>query len=102
MTLELFISILVISATATSIAIEIIKALLNKFGITYKTLPVAVIIAFVVGVAEVVIYTVNSGTGFSVSTFVYAICIGVANVIGSHVGYDKVKAFVYALMGKTE
>lgn len=102
MTLELFISILVISATATSIAIEIIKTLLTKCGITYKAMPVAVIVAFVVGVVEVIIYTINSGAGITTATILYAVCVGIANVIGSNVGYDKVKQFVYALIGKTE
>ena len=102
MTLELFVSILVISAAATSIAIEIIKTMLTKCGITYKTMPVAVIVAFVVGIAEVIIYTINSGVGITNTTILYAVCVGIANVIGSNVGYDKIKQFVYALMGKTE
>lgn len=98
MTLELFISILVISATATSIAIEIIKTLLEKAGITYKSLPLAIIISFVIGVAEIVIYAFS--TGFSYMTIIYALCMGLANSVASNVGYDKVKAFIYALYNK--
>jgi hypothetical protein len=100
MTLESFVSILVISAAATSIGIEIIKNLLDKAGITYKTMPLAVIVSFVVGVVEMVIYTSNAG--FSYMTIVYALCMGVANVVGSNVGYDKVKDFIYTLFSKTE
>lgn len=99
MTLELFISILVLSATATSIAIEIIKTLLNKAGITYKTMPVAVITSFVIGVVEIIINATN--TGFSWMTIVYAACMGIANTVGATVGYDTVKSFIYALLGKT-
>jgi uncharacterized membrane protein YvlD (DUF360 family) len=98
MTLELFISILVISATATSIAIEIIKTLLEKAGITYKSLPLAIIISFVIGVAEIIIYAFSSG--FSYMTIIYALCMGLANSVASNVGYDKVKAFIYALYNK--
>jgi uncharacterized membrane protein YvlD (DUF360 family) len=98
MTLELFISILVISATATSIGIEIIKTLLGKAGITYKTLPLAIITSFVIGLIEIIVYAFNSG--FSYMTIVYALCMGLANSMASNVGYDKVKSFIYAVFGK--
>lgn len=100
MSLELFISILVISATATSIMIEIIKTLLDNADITYKTMPVAVIVAFVIGVVEIIIHAISNG--FSWITLAYAVCMGIANTIGATVGYDTVKAFVYALFGKTK
>lgn len=64
-------------------------------------MPVAVIIAFVVGVAEIFIYTVNSGTSITAITILYAVCMGISNVIGSNVGYDKVKEFICSLFGKT-
>lgn len=100
MTLEIFISVLVISATATSIAIEIIKNLLNKAGVTYRVMPVAVIIAFIVGVAEIFIYTVGNGLNITSITILYAVCMGIANVIGSNVGYDKIKEFLLVLFSK--
>lgn len=100
MTLELFVSILVVSATATSIAVEIIKTLLNKANITYKTMPVAVIVAFVVGATEIIIHATSNG--FSWITVIYAVCMGLANTIGATVGYDTVKAFIYALLGRTK
>jgi uncharacterized membrane protein YvlD (DUF360 family) len=98
MTLEIFISILVISAVATSLAIEILKILLNKANIEYKTMPVAAITAFIIGIVEIVIYSAN--TGFSYMTIVYALCMGIANAVGSNVGYDKVKQFISALFGE--
>jgi hypothetical protein len=95
MTLEIFVSILVISAAATSIAIEILKNVLDKVNIEYKSMPFAVVVAFVIGIIEVVVFA--SRTGFSYMTVIYAVCMGLANVIGSNVGYDKVKEFIYAL-----
>jgi uncharacterized membrane protein YvlD (DUF360 family) len=100
MTLEFFTSILVISAAATSIAIEILKDLLNKFNIKYQTLSVATATAFIIGVIEVLIYSIN--TGFSYITIIYAICMGIANVIGSNVGYDKAKQLICALFSNAK
>lgn len=102
MTLELFISILVISAAATSIAIEIIKSLLNYWGIACKTIPVSMITAFIIGVAEVLIYALNNNTEITTITILYSICMGIANAIGSNVGYDKVKNLIYTLFNTTE
>ena len=56
MTLELFITILVMSATATSVAVQIVKTILDKMEKTYDSVPIAVIIAMIVGVAEIFIY----------------------------------------------
>jgi hypothetical protein len=95
MTLEIFISILVISAVSTSIAIEILKILLDKAKINYKTMLVAMAVAFIVGFAEVVIYAMNFG--FTYMTIVYALCMGISNSVASNVGYDKVKALICAL-----
>lgn len=100
MTLESFVTILVVSATATSLGIEIIKNMLNTFEINYKTTPVAVISAFVIGFVEIIIHTISINSPFTHSTFIYALCMGVANAIGSNVGYDKIKSFIYALNGK--
>ena len=102
MTLELFISILVISATATSIAVEIIKTLLNKAGIKYKSVPVAVITSFVIGIAEIIIYYITHNMNVNIITVLYSICMGAANSISATCGYDLTKKFIYALMGKTE
>lgn len=100
MTLELFISILVISATATSVAIEIIKTLLNNFGITYKTTLLAMVIAFIVGIAEVLIYSYVNNVKFSVLIIIYSCSMGIANAVGSNVGYDKIKDLLCTLFKK--
>lgn len=101
MTLELFITILIISATATSIAIEIIKSLLKKANITYKSMPIAVIISFIIGVVEIFIYTINNGTSITYVTILYAVCMGVANVLGATTSYDTVKSFILSLFDVT-
>lgn len=101
MTLELFISILVMSATTASIAVEIIKTLLAGAGITYESVPVAVITAFVVGIAETITFYLSHHMELTFTTILFSICMGVANAVGSTCGYDLTRKFLYALMGKS-
>ena len=102
MSVETFIGILVISAAATSIGIEIIKKLFDSFKWSYKPIIIAVITAFIVGAVEVVIYAAQGNMPFNYLTAIYSVCMGLVNVVGSTVGYDTVKAFIYALFGKVE
>lgn len=102
MTLIIFVSILVLSATATSFAIDIIKKLLDQLKVTYHSLPVAAVTAFVTGIAELFLYYMTNGLPIRPVTFLYAVCMGIANAVGSIVGYDTVKRFLLALAGKTE
>ena len=100
MTLELFITILVMSATATSVAVQIVKTILDKMGKTYDSVPIAVIIAIIVGVAEIFIYYGINTIPITIVTILYAICMGVANAVGATTSYDLVKKFINALFGK--
>ena len=100
MTLELFITILVMSATATSVAVQIVKTILDKMKKTYDSVPIAVIIAMIVGVAEIFIYYGINTIPVTMVTILYAICMGVANAVGATTSYDLVKKFINALFGK--
>lgn len=100
MTLELFITILVMSATATSVAVQIVKTILDKMEKTYDSVPIAVIIAMIVGVAEIFIYYGINTIHITIVTILYAICMGVANAVGATTSYDLVKKFINALFGK--
>lgn len=100
MTLELFITILVMSATATSVAVQIVKTILNKIGMGYDSVLVAVIIAMIVGIAEIFIYYGTNTIPITIVTILYAICMGAANAVGATTSYDLVKKFIKALFGK--
>ena len=100
MTLELFITILVMSATATSVAVQIVKTILDKMEKTYDSVPIAVIIAMIVGVAEIFIYYGINTIPITMVTILYAICMGVANADGAITSYDLVKKFINALFGR--
>lgn len=100
MTLGLFITILVLSASATSIAIQIVKNVLDNMHKTYNSVPIAVIVAMIVGIAEIFIYYGTHGLAITWVTFLYAICMGVANAVGATTSYDLVKKFINSLFGK--
>lgn len=102
MTLDLFLTILVMSGSAASIAAEIIKTFLNKAGLAWRGTAIAIITAFTIGVAEMAIYYTARQTGLTVQTALSSLCMGVANVISATCGYDLTKKFIYALMGKEE
>jgi uncharacterized membrane protein len=102
MGVETFIGILVISAAATSIGIEIIKKLFDAFKWKYDSMVVAVVAAFIVGAVEVIIYAAQGKMPFNYLTAIYSICMGFVNMIGSTVGFDTVKKSIYALFGKVE
>lgn len=102
MTLEIFISILILSASVTSLGIEIVKRLLHRFHIKYDALIVATVTAFVLGVAELFIYYRMNGLAITSITCVYAICLGIANLVASQVGYDKIKEFLLILFTKAK
>jgi uncharacterized membrane protein YvlD (DUF360 family) len=100
MNIEFFISVLVISATASSLAIEVVKKFLDKLGISYKTMPLAITTAFIIGIIEMLIYIPI--TDNLISILIYSVCSGVANAVGASVGYDTVKSLLYAIFNKTE
>lgn len=102
MNFEVFITILVSSAAATSAAVELIKSILDGMKRHYKTVPVAIVTALVVGAAEIFIYYILNGTAISPMTVFYAICMGIANVVGATSSYDLVKKFLNALTGRAD
>ena len=100
MNVELFLILLVVSANATSIFIQIIKTILDKLGVKYKSVTLAVVAASIVGIVEIFIYYGTKGLTIDILTFLYAICMGVANAVGATTSYDLVKKFINALFGK--
>lgn len=100
MNFELFLTILTISATATSIAVQIVKNILDSLGKTYKSVPIAIALAMVVGIVEIFIYHISNNLTITVTTYIYAMCMGFANALGATTSYDLVKKFISALCGR--
>lgn len=102
MNFEIFITILVSSAAATSAAVQLIKYILDNMNRRYKSVPVAIVTALVVGAAEIFVYYILNQAAISPMTFFYAICMGIANMVGATSSYDLVKKFLNAFSGRTD
>lgn len=100
MTVELFILLLMIASIATPVGIECVKKFLDAIGATYKSVPLAIIVAIAVGFAEMFVYYSTNGMAITVYTIIYAVCLGFANAVGATTSYDLVKKFINALFGK--
>ena len=91
MTITVFLILLTVFSTATSLVTEGVKAFLNDAKIQYSSNMVVLIIALFVGVGGTAFYLLQSNIVFSALNCIYAVLMGVANWLGAMVGYDKVR-----------
>lgn len=91
MTIQIFLILLAIFATMTSLLTEGVKKFLDEMNIKYASNIVVLAAAVLVGGIGTVLAYLMLGLPF---TFVNIICIPlmiVANWLGAMVGYDKIK-----------
>ena len=100
MTVELFILLLMIASIATPVGIECVKKFLDAIGATYKSVPLAIVVALIVGFAEIFVYYGAHNMIITFGTILYAIFLGIANAVGATTSYDLVKKFINSLFGK--
>lgn len=91
MTVTVFLILLTIYATATSIITEAVKKFMDGQKIAYASNVLVLAIAVIVGCGGTAIYYVNYQVPFTALNSVYLALMGVANWVGAMVGYDKVK-----------
>lgn len=91
MTVTVFLILLTIYATATSIITEAVKKFMDGQKIAYASNVLVLAIAVIVGCGGTAIYYVNCQVPFTALNSVYLALMGVANWVGAMVGYDKVK-----------
>ena len=100
MTVTVFLILLTIYATITSLLTEAIKKFLDGQKITYASNVLALVIAVIVGCGGTAIYYVNYQVPFTALNSVYLALMGVANWVGAMVGYDKVKQAISQIGGQ--
>lgn len=100
MTVTTFLLLLTVFATITALVTEAVKKFLNEQKVKYASNIVVLIVALIVGCGGTAIYYVNYQVPFNALNSVYLALMGLANWIGSMVGYDKVKQAVAQLGGK--
>lgn len=90
MTVTLFIALLTMFATITSVCTEGVKKILNELNVAYASNLLASIIACVVGIGGTAVYYILFGVVFTPSNIVCMVLMGIATAFGAMVGYDKV------------
>lgn len=94
MTVTVFLILLTVCATITSVLTEAAKKLLDSAGMNYASNILVLIIAMIVGCTATALYYVNAQIPFNALNSVYLALMGIANWVGAMVGYDKVKQAV--------
>lgn len=101
MTVTVFLILLTVCATLTSLFAEGLKKFLDDLAISYASNILVLIVAMIVGCGATALYYVNYQVPFNALNSVYLALMGVANWLGAMVGYDKVKQAIIQI-GKTE
>ena len=91
MTVQMFLMLLTVFSTVTSLITQGVKAFLDTAKATYSSNIVALYVAIIVGAGGTAIYYLANGVEW---TALNIVCIGLmalANWLGAMLGYDKVK-----------
>ena len=91
MTVTVFLIILTICATVTSLLSEGIKKFMDEMKVTYASNILVLVVAVIVGCGATALYYVNYSVPFDALNSVYLALMGVANWLGATLGYDKVR-----------
>lgn len=90
MTFEVFMCLLAIIATATSLITEGVKKTLEIFNVRYVTNIVVLCVSIVVGGLGTCVFYLWHGYDWSMNNIIWILLMTGANWLGSMIGYDKV------------
>lgn len=90
MSIEIFLLVLTILATVTSLLTEAVKKFLDSLKFKYITNVVVLIIAIIVGAVGMGVYYIFNGLDWSVNNIICTVLMVVFNWLGAMLGYDKV------------
>ena len=90
MDMALFVTLLTIFSTVTSLCTEACKKMLDEIKVPYASNILAFIIASVVGVGGTAIYYVIASIDFNAINITCMILMGLVTAVAATVGYDKV------------
>lgn len=99
MTVEMFLILLTILSTLTSLCTEGVKALLDSWQVKYASNIVVLAVAVIVGGFGTVIFYLLSGYAWTVTDIVCIPLMMLTNWLGAMLGYDKVKQAITQIKG---
>lgn len=100
MNVTLFIALLVVFSTITSLCTEATKKILNELNVKYATNILVVILSLIIGAAGTCVYYVLFSIEFNAINIMCMPLMGLATAVGSMVGYDKVIQTIEQLRNK--
>lgn len=99
MTVEMFLILLTILSTLTSLCTEGVKALLDSWQLKYATNIVVLIVAVIVGGLGTIIFYILNNYAWTAMNIVCIPLMMLANWLGAMLGYDKVKQAITQIKG---
>lgn len=90
MNVTLFITLLTVFSTITSICTEGCKKLLDEANKTYSSNLLAFVIACVIGIGGTCAYYIMRGIEFNLANVVCMGLMGIATAMSAMTGYDKI------------
>lgn len=90
MHMTLFVALLVVLSTITSLCTEATKKILNELKVNYATNILVAILSLIIGTVGTGVYYVLFSIEFNLINIVCMPLMGLATAVGSMVGYDKV------------
>lgn len=100
MTIQIFLILLTMFATFTSLCTEGVKKFLDSLKVKYASNIVVLCVAAVVGGLGLVAYYIITGLEFTPINIVCIPIMILANWLGSMIGYDKVKQAILQVVTK--
>ena len=91
MTVQIFLMLLTVFSTLTSLVTQGVKAFLDTANATYSSNIVALYVAVVVGAGGTAIYYIANGIEWTLMNIICVLLMALANWLGAMLGYDKVK-----------
>lgn len=91
MTVQIFLMLLTVFSTVTSIVTQGVKAFLDTTKATYSSNIVALFVAVIVGAGGTIIYYIANGIEWTLLNYIMIFIMALANWLGAMLGYDKVK-----------
>lgn len=91
MTLQIFLMLLTIYATLTSLITQGVKQFLNGLQVKYASNIVALVVAVIVGAGGTAIYYIANGVEWTLLNVICIVLMALFNWLGAMLGYDKVK-----------
>lgn len=100
MSLELFLILLGIIATATGFVTEGVKKLLDGKNVKYASNIVVLIVSVIVGGGGTVVFYILNNIAFNTVNVICILLMIVANWLGAMLGYDKIMQAITQMKSK--